>query len=198
MALLCITAPYICGGAHTVNIHFPPPVSPRSGRRMDCRYRRMEDSLKRSAELGRDLLERMRSREVGWACSGGLQEAELTEAVDDGANLEEAFAVMADFMRRTTEQCARYHGCLANQKMSQQEVAHTGRFHGRKFAHGGAAQRVRVRPCSPVSAQGGPRDIAIEVAPGTYRVTAGLHRAREQTHVVNICPGQSVDITFDL
>ncbi|KAE8606077.1 hypothetical protein XENTR_v10010590 [Xenopus tropicalis] len=73
---------------------------------MDCRYRRMEDSLKRSAELGRDLLERMRSREVGWACSGGLQEAELTEAVDDGANLEEAFAVMADFMRRTTEQCA--------------------------------------------------------------------------------------------
>ncbi|OCT83590.1 A-kinase-interacting protein 1 isoform X1 [Xenopus laevis] len=171
---------------------------------MDGRYRRMEDSLKRSAELGRELLERVRCREVGWSCSweGGPQEAELIEAAEEGATLEEAFAVMADFMRQTTQQCAMYHDCLANHRMSQQEVVHTCRFHGRKCiqtgSQRGVAQRTNAPAFTPITTQERPRDIAIEVAPGTYSVSAGLPRAQRQTHVVNICPGQSVDLTFSL
>ncbi|XP_018112740.1 A-kinase-interacting protein 1 isoform X2 [Xenopus laevis] len=144
---------------------------------MDGRYRRMEDSLKRSAELGRELLERVRCREVGWSCSweGGPQEAELIEM---------------------------YHDCLANHRMSQQEVVHTCRFHGRKCiqtgSQRGVAQRTNAPAFTPITTQERPRDIAIEVAPGTYSVSAGLPRAQRQTHVVNICPGQSVDLTFSL
>jgi len=41
-------------------------------------------------------------------------------------------------------------------------------------------------------------DIYIEVSPGTYSVTAASEDMVQQTHVVNVCAGQSVDLTFVL
>ncbi len=42
-----------------------------------------------------------------------------------------------------------------------------------------------------------PEDVRVEMAPGTYAITAGRWGAeRDHTHVVHVTPGQSIDLTF--
>lgn len=47
-----------------------------------------------------------------------------------------------------------------------------------------------------VSAAG--EDFYIEVSPGTYAITASLPEAHQQTQLVTIRAGESVDLTFNL
>ncbi len=42
-----------------------------------------------------------------------------------------------------------------------------------------------------------PEDVKVELAPGTYAITAGRWGAkRDHTHVVHVSPGQTIDLTF--
>ncbi|KAM5137772.1 A-kinase-interacting protein 1 isoform 2-T3 [Mantella aurantiaca] len=120
---------------------------------------------------------------------------------DDGSpvTLEESFTTMSNFMRHTTEQCKAYHGSIPPAGISEQEKQHIGRFHHRRSPR--AAQRPESRLSSPPAPQPGmkrrdPRDVHIEVAPGTYCISAGSPDSQAQTRMVNITPGQSVDLTF--
>ncbi|KAG8438455.1 hypothetical protein GDO86_008944 [Hymenochirus boettgeri] len=168
---------------------------------MDGRYRRMENSLKETANLGRQVLERARRREVNWVppCDHGSQGDAVTEVEHHSANLKEAFDAMDDFMRHATQRCTKYHSCLPCHTLTHQEVAHRCRFHRRKFTGTQDLSKCGLeRRLNPISTQDEPRDISIEVAPGTYSVSAGSPNAEKQTCVVNISPGQTVDITFTL
>ncbi|XP_040183810.1 A-kinase-interacting protein 1 isoform X1 [Rana temporaria] len=115
---------------------------------------------------------------------------------------EETFTAMSHFMRRTTELCEAYHSCIPPRGTSEQEKQHIGRFHHRRSQR--ATQRPESRPSSPsaplppsaAKKRTDPRDIYIEVAPGTYRISAGSPDGPAQTRVVNVAPGQSVDLTF--
>lgn len=51
---------------------------------------------------------------------------------------------------------------------------------------------------SPHKGREASKDIYIEVAPGTYSVTATSEDMVKQTHVVDITAGQSIDLTFSL
>ncbi|XP_014025568.1 A-kinase-interacting protein 1 isoform X4 [Salmo salar] len=47
-------------------------------------------------------------------------------------------------------------------------------------------------------AQSSPEDFHIEVSPGTYKITAGTQDSQQQTRVVRINAGESMNLTFHL
>ncbi|XP_040183811.1 A-kinase-interacting protein 1 isoform X2 [Rana temporaria] len=168
-------------------------------------YRRMEESLRRSSERAREVLERARRWEVDWGAAHRSEGIRTQDAEDDETPPtleEETFTAMSHFMRRTTELCEAYHSCIPPRGTSEQEKQHIGRFHHRRSQR--ATQRPESRPSSPsaplppsaAKKRTDPRDIYIEVAPGTYRISAGSPDGPAQTRVVNVAPGQSVDLTF--
>ncbi|XP_053305193.1 A-kinase-interacting protein 1 [Spea bombifrons] len=176
---------------------------------MENKFERIEYSLKQTSDLGREVLERARRREVsrsppsykrGRETRWEHQEPDRMEAEDDGASLEEAFSAVADFMRYTTEQCAKYHNCIPASDVNAQEMRHACRFHLRKQGPPTQASTRGPAACPPqsVGVQRRPQDVNIEVAPGTYRISAGSRGSARQTHVLNIPPGHTVGLTFDL
>ncbi|XP_075139729.1 A-kinase-interacting protein 1 isoform X2 [Leptodactylus fuscus] len=170
----------------------------------------MEDSLRRTSELGRQVLERAQRRDVDWwsAQTHSGQSPRICPGVESAEEehppgLEEAFSTLSRFMRHTTEQCERYHSCIPRPEMNRSEIQHFSRFHCRKL------QRSLLRPSPPyLSSAAAPlqssgrrrdlRDVNIEVAPGTYSISAGAPNCQRQTHLVHITPGQSVDLTFNV
>ncbi|KAG9465464.1 A-kinase-interacting protein 1 isoform X1 [Eleutherodactylus coqui] len=160
----------------------------------------MEDSLRRTSALGRAVLERARCRELDWRparthCGRSLRTRLGSETPEEehSASSEEAFSTLSRFMRETTVQCARYHSRIPAQEMTASEVQHFSRFH--------QPMPMKTPPsASPAAAPHAttrdPRDVHITVAPGTYSISAASPNGQTQTHVVNITPGQSVDLTF--
>lgn len=164
----------------------------------------MEDSLRRSSALGREVLERAQRRDVDWwsvhgGRGPGRRPGAETPEEELPATLEEAFSTLSRLMRQTTEQCERYHSGIP--AMERSEVQHVSRFHCRKLP------RLPLKPPGASSAAAplrssrrwqDPRDVYIEVAPGTYSISACSPDHLPQTHLVNIPPGQSVDLTFSV
>ncbi|CAH2325517.1 Hypothetical predicted protein [Pelobates cultripes] len=176
---------------------------------MEKKYKWMEYSLKQTAELGLEVLERAKRREVNWSvsCKHGRQmcqeqmSPEQDKPLDERECLEEAFSAMAKFMRHTTEQCERYHNCVPASDMRTQEIKHKCRFHSPKPMHRDlnlvSKQNLAAGTPQSVRRHMTPRDVNIEVAPGTYRISGGSYDSERQTHIVNIPPGHSVDLTFN-
>ncbi|XP_075694298.1 A-kinase-interacting protein 1 isoform X2 [Rhinoderma darwinii] len=168
----------------------------------------MEDSLRRTSEIGREVLERARRRDVDWWSAGTPGDrsprthprVETPEEEERPSSLEDAFSTLSRFMRQTTEQCERYHGCLAPQVMSRREAQHVCRFHCRKRQQKPMKPPpglgLATAPLQSARRKTNPRHVNIEVAPGTYNISAGSPNCQTQTHLVNITPGQSVDLTF--
>ncbi|NXN03481.1 AKIP1 protein, partial [Sylvia borin] len=96
----------------------------------------------------------------------------------------------------------RYYGAMAINKCKENEIQHFCKYHGK------AAERRTHSTEEKVSSLGffffflKPRrpskDFYIEVSPGTYSVTAISEDMVEQTHVVNVNAGQTIDVTFVL
>ena len=63
------------------------------------------------------------------------------------------------------------------------EFSTTWSGHSKSFLHGSC--------CSL-------QDFHIEVSPGSYTITAGLHRARQQAQRVSLNAGESITLNFDL
>ncbi|XP_069824128.1 A-kinase-interacting protein 1 isoform X2 [Dendropsophus ebraccatus] len=167
----------------------------------------MEDSLRRSAELGRELLERARRRDVDWwsTCihsdrGMGVRPGEETPQEERPASLDEAFSTLSQFMHQTTELCERYHSRIPAQRRSIRETQHISRFHCAKLQRGPVRLPLRSSSATaPLQSSGrmqNARDVNFEVAPGTYRISAASPNYRTQRHLVHITPGQSVDLTF--
>ncbi|XP_066439761.1 A-kinase-interacting protein 1 isoform X2 [Eleutherodactylus coqui] len=134
----------------------------------------MEDSLRRTSALGRAVLERARCRELDWRPA----------RTHCGRSLR---------TRLGSETPERYHSRIPAQEMTASEVQHFSRFH--------QPMPMKTPPsASPAAAPHAttrdPRDVHITVAPGTYSISAASPNGQTQTHVVNITPGQSVDLTF--
>lgn len=171
---------------------------------MAAEFRRMEENLRRTSERAREVLERARRREVDWGAAPRQEGTRTQDAEHDETPPtleEETFTAMSHFMRRTTELCQAYHSCRPPRGINEQEKQHIGRFHHRRSQR--AAQRPESQPGSPSTPLSSsamkrtdPRDIYIEVAPGTYRISAGSPDGPAQTRIVNVAPGQSVDLTF--
>ncbi|NXL03343.1 AKIP1 protein, partial [Mesembrinibis cayennensis] len=98
----------------------------------------------------------------------------------------------------------KYYSFMAACRRKEHEIKHICRYHGRQ-----AGERELESSEEEVSSnetyffpslktRQASKDIYIEVSPGTYSVTATSEDMVQQTHVVDVNAGQSVDLTFVL
>ncbi|XP_073328306.1 A-kinase-interacting protein 1 [Pagrus major] len=168
----------------------------------------LESSLRRSASLGLEVLERASRRSVDWTSAAASQTPTTTDEDTEipvkrrHTELDDVFATIADFMAQTTHQCKRFYesGCCT--APTDTERSHVSRFHTRAAAGTTTpALSARKHARAPsnkgrVSAAG--EDFFIEVSPGTYAVTARLPESQQQTQLVSVKAGESIDLTFNL
>ncbi|NWT84885.1 AKIP1 protein, partial [Lanius ludovicianus] len=101
----------------------------------------------------------------------------------------------------------KYYGSMAIHKCREQEIKHFCKYHGKKVERkmdstGEEVSRCFCNVAFFFSFSSKPRrpskDFYIEVSPGIYSVTAMSEDMVEQTHVVDVIAGQSIDLTFVL
>ncbi|XP_072241366.1 A-kinase-interacting protein 1 [Leuresthes tenuis] len=164
----------------------------------------LESSLRRSASLGLEVLERASRRTVDWTNTGTPQtptasdEDARTTVKRTHSELSDTFATIAELMVQTTRHCQSFYesGCCT--EPSDTERTHVSRFHscpGAERTRSFLSTRESIKDQGRVSAAG--EDFYIEVSPGTYAVTAGLPEAQQQTKLVSVKAGESIDLTFN-
>ncbi|XP_029290094.1 A-kinase-interacting protein 1 [Cottoperca gobio] len=161
----------------------------------------LESSLQRSASLGLEVLERASRRTVDWTSTGASQTPTTTD--EDAqipvkrahTELDDVFATIAGFMAQTTYQCKRFYESGFCTEPTDTERSHVSRFHSRP-AVGMKTPARSARNHARVSAAG--EDFFIEVSPGTYAITASMPELQQQTQMVSVKAGESVDLTFNL
>nr|XP_020449167.1 A-kinase-interacting protein 1 isoform X2 [Monopterus albus]XP_020449168.1 A-kinase-interacting protein 1 isoform X2 [Monopterus albus] len=162
----------------------------------------LESSLKRSATLGLEVLERASRRSVDWTSTGVSQTSTTTDEEDTQiparrtcTELHDAFATIAEFMAQTTYQCKRFYesGCCTGP--TDNERRHVSRFHTQPAARK-TTPALPTRKHGCVSAAG--EDFYIEVSPGIYAITASMPESQRQTQLVSVKAGESINLTFNL
>ncbi|KPP69670.1 hypothetical protein Z043_111558 [Scleropages formosus] len=171
----------------------------------------MDSSLRCSSRLALQVLERARARRVHWPRVTGASEvlraedarrrwgsshprqsgSEQVEEWCTGTGVRDAFGTLMELMAHTTDECKRFYTSVPPHGPSEREAKHICRYHSQE--HPQMSRRVRhvERPRTP-------EDFHIEVPPGTYAVTAGAEGAGQQTQLVRVGVGESVNLTFHL
>ncbi|XP_068255522.1 A-kinase-interacting protein 1 [Nyctibius grandis] len=157
----------------------------------------------RTAGLARAVLERAERRRRRPA---GRLPASAPE--EDSERLNAAFASIVNLMNQATKECEKYYSFMAACRCKEHEIKHICRYHGRQAGERELESteeertEASVAPSQAQTCQQHTRqpskDIYIEVSPGTYSVTATSEDMVQQTHVVDVNAGQSVDLTFVL
>ncbi|NXD94494.1 AKIP1 protein, partial [Chaetorhynchus papuensis] len=94
----------------------------------------------------------------------------------------------------------KYYGSTSVNKCKEQEIKHFCKYHGKQVEGRMDSTGEEVtffffffsKPRRPS------KDFYIEVSPGIYSVTAMSEDMVEQTHIVDVIAGQSIDLTFVL
>ncbi|KAM6274827.1 A-kinase-interacting protein 1 [Porphyrio hochstetteri] len=157
----------------------------------------------RTAGLAHAVLERARRRRPRPA---GRLPASAPE--EDSERLSAAFAAVVNLMNQATQECKKYYSFMAASRCKDQEIKHICRYHSRQAGdremESSEEERIETsaapsqgQTCQQHMRQAS-EDIYIEVSPGTYSVTATSEDMVQQTHVVDINAGQSIDLTFVL
>ncbi|NXL78037.1 AKIP1 protein, partial [Leptocoma aspasia] len=95
----------------------------------------------------------------------------------------------------------KYYGTMAANKCKEGEIKHFCKYHGKPVER--MVDSTEEEVSSPffsffsLKLRRPSKDFYIEVSPGIYSVTA-ISEDMEQTHVVDVNAGQSVDLTFVL
>ncbi|KAM3870101.1 A-kinase-interacting protein 1 [Diretmus argenteus] len=153
----------------------------------------LEFSLRRSATLGLEVLERASRRSVDRFQTPTTTDGDALNPVKrTDSDLNDAFETIAAFMAQTTHQCQKFYESGSCSEPSDTERTHVSRFHTHPAT--GTTPPNRKHDCA--SAVG--EDFYVEVYPGTYAVTAGLPDSNQQTQTVSINAGESVNLTFNL
>ncbi|NXN69403.1 AKIP1 protein, partial [Himantopus himantopus] len=98
----------------------------------------------------------------------------------------------------------KYYSFVAACRCKEHEIKHICRYHGRQAGEReveSSEEEVSSNDTyffPPLKTRQASKDIYIEVSPGTYSVTATSEDMVQQTHVVDVNAGQSVDLTFVL
>ncbi|XP_078000245.1 A-kinase-interacting protein 1-like [Glandiceps talaboti] len=147
----------------------------------------MTCTLCRSSRQSLQTLYKAQERQIKWPepkyyPGSPIQDPVVFTTIDD------AFANVLQFMSTTTRQCKRYYKSASPVSHNHHDHHHCRRFHTSKYSE--------VQKKNPLQLA---EDVHVVVAPGTYAVTAGSWGARrQQTHVVHVNQGQSVDLNFAL
>lgn len=159
----------------------------------------LQSSLRRSLSLGLDVLQRASSRRLDWAQSRDAthdlnnsskrEEAPAEIQQRSGMELKEAFVSISRFMAHTSLHCQRFYGSSCS--LSDSDRKHVRRFHSCSSAEttpGARSERTQFS-----------EDFYIELSPGTYSITASTTESpQQQTQLVTLGDGQSINLTFEL
>lgn len=184
-------------------------------------------ALQRTARLGREVLERARTRAADWrprelprsSVGGASRERPAAgpqrllpgQREERQPTLSASFRTMAAFMDYTSSQCGKYYSSV----LEEGGAAHVSRYHrGKSTVHlcwdmgngqkketsldlGGISQASECALAASQPAENISKDLYIEVYPGTYSVTVGTSDLT-RTQVVAVDSGQSVDLVFPI
>ncbi|NXD52026.1 AKIP1 protein, partial [Corvus moneduloides] len=98
----------------------------------------------------------------------------------------------------------KYYGSTSVHKCKEHEIKHFCKYHGKKVERKMDSTGEEVSSFSffffffPSKPRRPSKDFYIEVSPGIYSVTAMSEDMVEQTHIVDVIAGQSIDLTFVL
>ncbi|XP_025864081.2 A-kinase-interacting protein 1 isoform X5 [Vulpes vulpes] len=184
-------------------------------------------ALQRTARLGREVLERARTRAADWrprelarsSVGGASRERPAAgpqrllpgQREERQPTLSASFRTMAAFMDYTSSQCGKYYSSV----LEEGGAAHVSRYHrGKSAVHlcwdmgngqkketsldlEGISQASECTLAASQPAENISKDLYIEVYPGTYSVTVGTSDLT-RTQVVAVDSGQSVDLVFPI
>ncbi|XP_054828342.1 A-kinase-interacting protein 1 [Eublepharis macularius] len=170
--------------------------------------------MQRTATLAQEVLERAKKRKVIWPLPSGFQRKAFQEGDNEDKYLNAAFASVAEHMGHISEECEKYYCCVPPFQFKEYEVAHVFRYHGRLASESllkafedeenkmhpiveelGCSNSEALIPVKTLEQ----KDIYIEVSPGTYTISASSAEDKiKQTHVIEVHPGQSINLSFDL
>ncbi|XP_067850058.1 A-kinase-interacting protein 1 isoform X3 [Heptranchias perlo] len=152
----------------------------------------LQSALRRSSQLGREVLERAEKRRVHWSVDdlscGRARETEGSAVQKDEGEAEctdvnEAFASVLQCLAHTTRHCKHYYNNVPFCERDELEENHIRRYH-----RGSSATKAPIKCTDRVH---------IQVAPGSYAVTAKSRISeREQTRVIHLGPDQTIDLAF--
>ncbi|XP_075884740.1 A-kinase-interacting protein 1 [Nelusetta ayraudi] len=169
----------------------------------------LESSLRRSARLGRQVLDRASRRTVDWTSgpaswtTSKIEEDAGTSVKKTHTELDDVFDGIAVLMKQMSSQCKEFYQSGQCIGATHPEQSHVSRFHSRRVTwRSTSAPPARERASTPQNKCQPPspdEDFLIEVSPGTYTVTASLQESQQrQTQLVSVRPGESVVLTFTL
>ncbi|XP_071792700.1 A-kinase-interacting protein 1-like [Asterias amurensis] len=147
----------------------------------------MSCTLCRTGRQGLDVLQRAQQRKVEWPQQPHHEKSPIQDPMKF-TTIDDAFSSILQYMSTTTRQCRRYYRSAPPAQHNPLDKQHTKRFH--------TPQYTEVHKKHPLLRS---EDVHVMVAPGTYAVTAGAWgTSQQQTHVVHVNQGQSVDLDFVL
>ncbi|XP_032238878.2 A-kinase-interacting protein 1 [Nematostella vectensis] len=130
-------------------------------------------------------LNRAAQRRISWP-DPSMQPFQHSEEPRVHTTIDDAFDTVLQYMNVTTRQCRRYYRCRTPDQCNLSDIDHIRRFH-----KPGYSSRPHRNPLQKSE------EVHVEVAPGSYAVTAGRWGAqRDHTHIVRVEPGQTVDMMF--
>jgi len=144
-------------------------------------------TLCRSGRQSLSTLQRAARRSIEWPT---VQQSppNFQQAPATYTSIDDAFDSVMQYMSTTTRQCKRFHRSMLKKHTSDSDIIHADRFHQQ--------QQTKSIYKNPLQQ---PEDIHVDVAPGTYAVSAGAWGSdRQHTHVVHVREGESVDMTFGM
>ncbi|XP_065539058.1 A-kinase-interacting protein 1 [Lathamus discolor] len=160
----------------------------------------------RTAGLARAVLERARLRR---RAAGRHPDPDPDpDPEEDSERLNAAFASIVNLMNQASKECEKYYSSMTTCTRKEHESKHICRYHARQAGKKEleSSEEKRAEASVPSSqaqtcqqhARQGSEDILIEVSPGFYSVTATSEDMVQQTHMVDVHAGQSIDLTFVL
>uniref|UniRef100_H3C9U2 A kinase (PRKA) interacting protein 1 n=1 Tax=Tetraodon nigroviridis TaxID=99883 RepID=H3C9U2_TETNG len=160
------------------------------------------DSLRRSASLAQEVLERASRRAVDWNDPGLTRTSSTPDAADDKKTRTErdVFASVAGSMAQVAGQCERFYNSGCCSEPSDGERRHLSRFHSSP-----GSGNVTPATTPDIKNHLSPSDedvdedvdVDIRVAPGTYAVTASMADSEQQTLLVSLKAGESFKLKFN-
>ncbi|KAM8891736.1 A-kinase-interacting protein 1 isoform 2-T2 [Spinachia spinachia] len=162
----------------------------------------LESSLRRSATLGQEVLQRASRRGVDWTSTGVSRTPTTTDEDAETpvkrahTELDDVFAAVAGLMAQTSSQCERFYESGCGSEPSDAERSHVSRFHSRPSVGTTSARKRATVPRCKGRVSG--EDFVIEVSPGTYAITASVPESAGHTRLVKVRDGESIYLTFDL
>lgn len=162
----------------------------------------LESSLRRSSELGQEVLEKAKRRSVSSSSKKPRPTIRVChkEMHSEGdichSNLNHAFATIVEYMSETTRQCKKFYTSVHRTQPSERE--HICRYHSQQTLKTADQKHNATAATKHDAGLSEAEDFVIEVSPGTYSITAAMQDTRPQTKTVHVSAGESMSLTFNL